>query len=155
MPPTPLRLLTTPLLLVALAAAPASTLQPGLWRFDNVPQTATLDGRRLADLPYTPSGPQTMCGTPADAATPAKWFARDSGNDCTFTRQSVANGKVDITGTCPPSQPGFDRGTVALTARWTSSGHALRFATLTHGDQGRMAFGGTMTGKRIGDCPPR
>lgn len=135
------------------AANPPATLQPGLWRYDNVPRTATLDGRRLADLPYTPSGPQTVCLTPAEAAAPARWFARDSGNDCSFTRTSIAGGKVDIVGTCPASEPGFDRGSVRLTGRWTPTAYTIRFATLTHGDNGRMGFDGTMTGRRIGDCP--
>lgn len=136
-----------------IAAAPTPALRAGLWQFDNMPQTATLDGRRLAELPYTPWGPQSVCLSPREAATPARWFARDSGSDCTFTKTSIAGGKVDIAGSCPPSDTGFDRGTVHLTGRWTPTSYTIRFATLTHGDNGHMGFDGAMTGKRIGDCP--
>ena len=135
-----------------LAAAPASPLRPGLWQVESTPQVATLDGRTLAQLPYDAPPPQTICLSAADAADPAKWFARDSA-DCTLTQHDVAGGQVTIAGTCPSPDAGRPRGTVRITGRVTPASYALRVATIVNGDNGRMGFDGTMTGKRIGDCP--
>jgi hypothetical protein len=143
-----------PVALVTLgAAAAAPALRPGLWQFTNTPQGASLDGRALDDLPYSaPDAPETICVTPAMAAAPTAFLARDSAA-CDFTRAAIAGGKVDIVGACPASAPGLARGTVHLTGAWTPTSYALRFATINPGENGVMGFTGTMTGKRIGDCP--
>jgi hypothetical protein len=139
--------------LMLVAAAPAAPLlRPGLWLVDSTPQAATLDGRKLDELPYAPPPPQRICLSAAQAADPASWFARDSAG-CTLTRRRVAAGAVAIEGTCPSPDAGLARGTVRMTGRYTANSYALRFATIVNGDNGRMGFDGTMTGKRIGDCP--
>jgi hypothetical protein len=145
------------LALATLAAAPATrpsapALRPGLWQVESTPQVATLDGRRLAELPYTAPPPQAICLTAAEAADPATWFARDSAG-CTLTRRAVSGGNVAIEGSCPSPDAGRARGSVRLTGRYNADSYAVRFATIVNGDNGRMGFDGMMTGKRIGDCP--
>jgi hypothetical protein len=136
-----------------VAAAPATPpLRSGLWEVESTPEAATLDGRKLAQLPYDPPPPQTICLSPADAADPARWFARDSA-ECSLSQRAVGNGQVAIAGTCPSPDSGKPRGTVRISGRYTATSYALRFATIVNGDNGRMGFDGTMTGKRVGDCP--
>lgn len=147
-----MRRLAASLALILLAAAPATPLRPGLWQVESAPQAATLDGRKLGQLPYAAPPPQTICLTPAEAADPAGWLARDSA-ECTLTRRKVTGGAVAISGTCPSPDAGRPRGTVRMTGRVAATSYALRFATIVNGENGRMGFDGTMTGKRVGDCP--
>lgn len=149
----PARLLLCLPLTLAAASAPVQ-LKPGLWRIDNVPQSASLDGRPLHDLPFVQPEPEMVCMDTAAARQPTRWFTRDSDPSCTFTRHDVAGGRVDIAGTCP-SADGKAPGTVRLTGAWTPVGYRLRFATVANGENGRMGFGGTLAGMRIGECPAR
>lgn len=145
-------LLALPLLVAASAPA---TLAPGLWRIENRPTAATLDGRRLADLPYTPPPAEQVCLTAADAADPARWFTRDSAPGCRWTERRVAGGRVSITGSCPAEEDGQPDGTTRLTGRWSATAYTLRFATIAHGGNGRMGLDGAIRARRIGDCPSR
>lgn len=151
--PMRIRLLLPLLLAGAAAAAPAPSLQPGLWRFRNTPTAATLDGQPLADLPAPPITDEEVCLSPADAADPARWLARDTGANCTLTRSVVAHGLVDIAGTCPPAEDGAAPGTLRITGTATTTGYRLRFATVAHGTNGAMSFAGDMVGHRVGTCP--
>lgn len=144
-------MLPLPALLAATAAVP--TLQPGAWEYINYPGVASLDGRALADLPYTPPPPERLCLTKSQAANPAAWLARDTPGDCTITRSSVTGGRVDIRGTCPPAAPGFAAGTLVLTGRWSATSYDLDFKTVTRAENGTMGFSGRLTGKRLGACP--
>ncbi len=139
--------------LIFLAAAPSTPLRPGLWRFTNTPGAATLDGRALHELPVGPATSEDVCLTPADAAAPARWLARDVMGDCTLTRTGVARGLVAVAGTCPSQGDGLAPGTLRLTGRYTATSYDLRFATIANGENGRMGFAGAMAGKRVGDCP--
>ena len=138
--------------LILVAAAPATPLHPGLWQVESAPEAATLDGRKLAELPYAAPPPQQVCLSAAEAADPATLFARDSA-ECTLTRRNVAGGRVVIAGTCPSPDADKPRGAVRIIGRYTPESYALRFATIVNGDNGRMGFDGTVTGKRLGDCP--
>lgn len=138
---------------VLLAASAPVALRPGLWRIASAPDAATLDGRRLADLPYDPPPPEEVCLTPADAADPARWFTRDAAPGCRWSRRSVARGRALIAGACPAEEAGRPDGTTRITGRWTPDRYDLRFATVAHGDNGRMGLDGRTTGVRIGDCP--
>lgn len=143
---------STPALLLLLAAAPAG-FTPGQWQLTSAPGTATLDGRPLRDLPYTPpTAPETMCVTASELRDPAAWLARGVAEGCTFTRRSIAGGRIAMTGTCAPQAPGLARGTLRLTGRWTPTGYDLRFTTANPSENGVMGFTGTMTGKRVGAC---
>ena len=147
-----MRILCLPLILTATGPA---ALQPGQWQITTAPGTATLDGKPLGDLPYTgPAAPAAICLTPAQASDPAAWLGRDLPSGCTFSRKSIANGRVDLAGTCPPQADGLARGNIRLTGRWTPTGYALRFATSNPSENGVMGFTGTMTGQRIGACAP-
>ncbi len=145
------RVLAVPALL--LAAVPAAPLRPGLWRFTNTPGAASLDGRPLHELPVGPVTSETVCLSPADAAAPARWLARDLMGDCTLTKTGLAGGTVDIAGTCPAQGEGQAPGTLTLTGRYSATSYDLRFATVAHGENGTMGFSGAMTGTRVGDCP--
>ena len=142
-------------LLVGASAPQASKpgLKPGLWRIASTPEAATLDGRRLAELPYDAPPPDQVCLSAADAADPARWFTRDAGPGCRWSRRSVAGGRVAIAGTCPAEEAGQPDGSTRLTGRWTPTRYTLRFATIAHGDNGRMGLDGATTGVRVGDCP--
>lgn len=139
---------------LTLVAAAMPTLQPGLWRVASTPQTATLDGHKLDDLPYTPPAPESVCLGPAQAADPAAWFVRDTPPGCAFSKRSVAGGAIDIAGACPSASPGYPAGTVRFTGRWSANRYTIRFATTDSGENGRMGFTGTATGEWIGECPP-
>ena len=145
-------LLAAPLLLLAAASPPS--FRPGLWQVSSAPGTAALNGKPLGDLPYTPpTAPGSICLSPADAGDArADWLTRDLAPGCTITRSSRANGRVDVTATCPPQAPGLARGSVRLTGRWTPTSYDLRFATANPSENGVMGFTGSMTGKRVGDC---
>lgn len=146
-------LLAFPLPLL-LAATPAG-FTPGLWQITSTPTGATLNGRPLTDLPYTPpttpSAP--ICMTAAQARDPAVWLA--NGNmpqGCTATSRSIARGRIAIAGTCPPQAPGLARGTVKLSGSWSPARYSLRFATQNPSENGVMGFSGTVEARRVGDC---
>lgn len=144
-------LLALPLL---LAASGPAAFQPGRWQVTSRPGAATLDGKPLGDLPYTgPAAPESICLSPAQASDPAAWLARDLPANCTLSRRRTANGRVDIAGTCPPQADDLPRGAIRLTGRWTPTSYTLRFITSNPSENGVMGFTGTMTGKRVGDCP--
>lgn len=146
-------ILAAPLLLCAAVAA-GPPLSPGGWTFTNTPVSASLDGRMLHDLPVGAITSETTCLTPAQAAAPGPWLARDLLHDCTLDRASVAGGRVAIAGHCPPQGPGFAPGTLSITGRYTAASYDLRFATVSPDENGTMGFNGRMTGKRTGACVP-
>ena len=137
----------------ATAADAPGALRPGLWEVRSTPVSATLDGRALDDLPFTMPPDEKLCMTAQQAASPAQWLARDNAADCTLTRSDVGGGRVDIRGTCPPNDEGQKNGSVSLTGSWSAERYDLRFDTVAHGLNGTMGFGGTVTGRRVGDCP--
>lgn len=138
------------LLLVAASSAPP--LAPGAWTFTNTPESASLDGRALHDLPVGAISSETTCLTPAQAAAPGPWLARDLLHDCTLDHAVVADGRVAIAGHCPPQGAGFAPGTLSITGGYTSASYDLRFATVSPDENGVMGFNGRMTGKRTGAC---
>lgn len=141
------------LLPLLLAAAPAG-LRPGLWQVYSAPTGATLDGKPLRDLPYnSQAGPRAIC-VGADEARDIGWLTRDFAPGCAVTRRSLAGGRVGIDATCPPQAPGLARGAVHLAGTWSPGRYALRFATTNPSENGVMGFTGTMTGRRVGGCPP-
>ena len=148
-----LRFATTLVLPLLLAATPAG-FTPGLWQITSAPGVATLDGQPLGDLPYTPpTAPESVCVPAGELRDPAAWLSRTVAEGCTLTRRSIARGRVDIAGACPPQAPGLRPGAVRLTGRWTPGAYDLRFVTTNPSENGVMGFTGTLTGKRIGDCP--
>lgn len=140
--------------LALLATSAPAALQPGQWQVASTPGIATLNGRPLGDLPYTPPDmPDSVCLSPTQARDPAAWLARDVAPGCSFTRKQVAAGRIDLAGTCPPQAPGLARGTVRLSGRFTSTSYTLRFATTNPSENGVMGFTGTVVARRVGACP--
>ena len=142
----------TPLLLLA-GATPPMPLTPGSWTFTNVPVSASLDGRVLHDLPVGDITSETGCLTPALAAQPARWLARDLLHDCSLDRTEMADGRITIEGHCPSRGAGFAPGTLAIAGRYTATSYDVTFKTLSPDENGTMGFDGRMTGHRTGVCP--
>ena len=141
--------------LALLGGVAASTpgFRPGLWELRSAPTAATLDGRSLGELPYEAPPPEQVCLTAADAAKPAAWLGRGMPGECKIARSKLSGGKVDIAATCAPKPRDVRAGTMRLTGTWSPDRYDLRFSTISHGENGTMGFDGTMTGKRLGDCP--
>ena len=133
-----------------LLGAADTQLAPGLWELINTPGVAALDGHELDDLPLGPSRTQQVCLTAAEAADPARFFARDTEADCRITRASVAGGTVEIEGACPSAE-GND-GVVKLSGRYGTDGYDIDFSSRAEDFQGVMTFSGKLTGRRVGDC---
>lgn len=143
------------MMLLAAATAPPparATIAPGLWEIRNVPKTATLDGRALADLPLGAIRSERVCLNAAAAASPAAWFARDTADLCRLTQAAVAGGRVTIRGACPTDIAGKE-GALVLDGRYDAGSFAVDFATTTPQPEGVMRFSGTMHGRRLGTCP--
>lgn len=136
---------------LSLVGAADLRLQPGLWEIRNTPGVATLDGRALAELPIGPIKTETICLAASDVADPARFLARDIGQDCRTGKATAVAGKVEIAGTCPNQVEGPDS-TFELKGRFESGRYEVDFATTAIGENGRMTFSGKMTGRRVGAC---
>ncbi len=139
-------------LLPLLAAGSDAQLRPGLWELVNKPGVATLDGKELDDLPLGEIKTQKVCLAPAEAADPARFFARDTLADCRIVKSDLAGGRVQINGACPNQEEG-NEGTLELKGRFDPQSYQLDFASRAEDFQGVMTFSGTLTGRRVGDCP--
>jgi hypothetical protein len=139
-------------LLPLLLAASDAQLRPGLWEVVNKPGVATLDGKELDDLPLGPIKTQQVCLAASDAADPARFFARDTAAECRIVKSSLAGGQVAILGACPNPEEG-NEGSVELKGQYDAQSYRLDFATRAEDFQGVMTFSGTLSGKRIGECP--
>ncbi|WP_419808454.1 DUF3617 domain-containing protein [Sphingomonas sp.] len=141
-------------LVLLAAAAPSSAPVPGLWQVVSTPGTATLDGRPLADLPYTPSSPdEPRCLTSAMLHDPVALVVAQTPDGCEQTGRVRTRSGVRITGTCRPQAPGLARGSYTLDGRWTRDRYTVRFTTSNASENGTMGFSGTIAAKRVGDCP--
>lgn len=139
--------------LLLLAATTATTPQPGLWAITSAPQQATLNGRPLGDLPYTPpTAPERQCLGAADLTDPVAFVAKQAPPGCAVAgRLATAHG-VTLTGTCPPQADGLARGNFHLIATWTQTTYSIRFSTSNPSENGVMGFTGRVDGRRVGAC---
>ena len=64
----------------------------------------------------------------------------------------MRGGKVKIAGTCPNQLEGPES-TFEPIGRYDGDSYRVDFATAAVGDNGRMTFSGTMTGRKTGVCP--
>ena len=143
--------LAAPLL---LAAATPVALRPGLWAVTSAPVQATLEGRKLDDLPYTaPETPETECLASPAALAPAALVERQVPTGCTVIHRTTARDHITLAGTCRPQATGLAPGSFALTGHWTAEHYSVRFTTTNPSENGRMGFTGVIEGKRIGTCP--
>ena len=140
--------------LLLLAAAPAATPRPGLWELSSAPQQATLNGRPLGDLPYTPpTAPDRQCLAAADLADPVALVEKQAPPGCTVTHRTASAHGVTMTGACPPQTEGLASGTFRLTGTWTQASYSVRFTTANPSENGVMGFTGRVDGRRVGACP--
>jgi hypothetical protein len=148
-------------LLPALAACSGSStaIQPGQWEtttaFTTVeapgmpPQALEAMRAQLANQRQT----QTSCITPAQAANPAGDMMNAGGggpNSCQFSKSTFAGGVIDVAGTCPSPA-----GTMNMSwqGNYTATTMEGRFTTEVQGGPQSMRMIGTLSGRRIGDCP--
>jgi hypothetical protein len=139
-------------LLPLLAAASDAQLQPGLWEVINTPGAITLDGRELDDVPLSPARTQRICLPSAQAAEPARFFARELAEDCRIISAAVAGGAVAIRASCPNPEEGTD-GALELNGRFDRAGYQLDFTSRSEDFQGVTTFSGKLTGRHLGPCP--
>ncbi len=149
----PFRCIAASFLLLLVGAAEPG-LEGGQWEVRNTPGVATLDGRSLSELPIGPIKTETMCLAGLDSAGLARFLVGDLGEDCTIATSSVRGGKVRIAGSCPNQLEGPDS-SFELTGRYDGDSYSVNFATAAVGDNGRMTFSGTMTGRKTGACPSK
>ncbi len=116
-----------------------------------MPGVANLDGRELDDLTLGPIKTQQVCLAAAEAADPARFFARDTAADCRVVSAELAGGQVRITGSCPNPEEG-NEGALELRGRFDATSYQLDFATRAEDFQGVMTFSGKLTGRRVGEC---
>ena len=133
-------------------ASEAPGLAPGLWETVNRPGTATLDGRALNDLPLFEIQTERVCLSPEAAAEPAAFLAGDVAGECSLGKAVVADGRLEVTGVCP-SEEGFEPGTLRMTGAVGRESYEISFETTTEKDNGRLGFTGTLSGRRVGECP--
>ena len=140
-----------PLLLLA-AAAVGGGPRPGLWAIASAPSQATLDGRPLGDLPYTPSDPERRCLATSDLVDPIMLVTRQTPPGCTVVRRAVAAHRVTLTGTCAPQAQGLARGSFRIDGNWAATSYSIRFTTANPSENGVMGFTGRIDARRLGNC---
>ena len=126
-------------------------LAPGLWEVRTTPGVATLNGRRLQDLPIGEIESERVCVGAAEAAAPARFFAREVAEMCRVTQARAQRGQVRISGSCA-SQSGGRAGAMRLTGRYGADSFQVDFATTSYAENGRMTFSGRSVGRRVGSC---
>lgn len=140
--------------LLLVAAAGGAAPQAGLWELTSAPQQASLNGRPLGDLPYTPSIPERRCLAASDLGDPVALVAGQTPPGCVVTRRSATAQGAVITGTCPPPAAGLPRGNFRLTGRWDRDSYSVRYTTANPSENGVMGFAGRIDARRVGACPP-
>lgn len=142
-----------PALLLPLLAATSALPQPGLWEMTGAPGQATLDGRALGDLPYTPpAAADRQCLTRDEARDPVTLIARQVPEGCTVAARTVSAHGVTLTGSCRPQASGLARGTFRLVGDWSSTRYGVRFSTSNPSENGVMGFSGRVDARRVGSC---
>ena len=107
----------------------------------SAPQQASLNGRPLGDLPYTPpTAPDRQCLAAADLADPVALITRQAPPGCTVNRRTASAQGVTVTGTCPPQAEGLARGSFRLTGSWTRTSYSVRFKTSNPSEKRRHGF---------------
>ena len=133
-------------------ASEGPVLEPGLWETVNRPGTATLDGRALSDLPLFEIQTERVCLSPEAAAAPAAFLAGDVAGECSLGKAVVADGRLDVSGSCP-SEEGYEPGIIRMAGAVEGDSYEIAFETTSEKDNGRLGFTGTLSGRRVGDCP--
>jgi Protein of unknown function (DUF3617) len=151
-------LLAPAVVLAAACGSNSSSIQPGQWemttRFTSVempglPEAAAK--QMQADLANRPQV-QTTCITPAQAANPAGGMFSQDPEGCNFTDQTFSGGVIRVRGTCqaPGGQGQMQMSWEGRYTETTMEGNLN--AEVTGGPQ-NMRMSGTMTSRRVGDCP--
>ncbi|HST36130.1 MAG TPA: DUF3617 domain-containing protein [Allosphingosinicella sp.] len=143
------------LALGAMAQDSPVAMRPGQWAFttnmtelDMPGSPADMVAAARSGLP--PAETKARCLSPEQAADPAATLASPRGNaaGCVFSRRTFANGRIDVAGTC--NRPSVGAVQVSLTGSFTPE--TVNAVIRSDVDHGTMLIGGTLTGRRLGDC---
>ena len=95
----------------------------------------------------------TRCISEEEAANPgANLFApEDASEDCEFTNSTVADGVIDVSGSCQAPN-GEGSATMAISGTYTPTTMAADLSVNVEGGPMAMSMSGTMTAERTGDC---
>ncbi|MGZ8347716.1 MAG: DUF3617 domain-containing protein [Allosphingosinicella sp.] len=146
--------------IAACSGAGSSSIQPGQWEMTTSFSTVEAPGMppealqamraQLANQRQT----QTSCITPEQAANPAGGLMNTGGsgpNGCQFSKSTFAGGAIDVQGTCPGPTGGSM--TMSWQGNYTPTTMEGQFTTAVEGGPQAMRMVGTMSGRRVGDCP--
>jgi len=144
----------------------AQSIQPGQWEMASRMDTLEAPGappamvaQMRAQLPNQRST-QRQCITPEQAANPARNLVgrNATSQGCTFADTTFAGGVIRISAACQrPGNPASMRMAMEGSFTATQLDSALRVEVTGPGANGRgtqtVRMTGTMTGRRLGDCP--
>lgn len=154
---TRLALIPAALALAAMAQDSPIAMQPGQWEFTTTMTDVEIPGgpAEAVEAARSALGPprtESYCVSPEEAANPAAWLASPRGNtsNCTFSRTTFADGRVDIAGTCTSE----DQQPLEIGLAGDFTAMDVRAAITAQAGNGWMHLRGTLTGRRLGDCRP-
>ena len=75
----------------------------------------------------------------------------DASEDCEFTNSTVADGVIDVSGSCQAPN-GEGSATMAISGTYTPTTMAADLSVNVEGGPMAMSMSGTMTAERTGDC---
>jgi hypothetical protein len=151
--------LLAPTMALIVACGSNTALQPGNWEMTTKMTDIELPGQppamaaQMKQAMAAQAQTQTRCITPQEAANPAGGMMSPSGNaqGCTFSKQTFSGGTIDVAGSCPVPTGG--RAETSLTGTYTGTEMNARITANVTGGPQQMRMSGTLTGRRIGDCP--
>lgn len=139
------------------------TMQPGQWettvQFANI-EVPGVPEAQVAAMRSALSRPQTrpQCITQAQAANPMGNMMGQTSQGCNFTKNTFANGTIDISGTCNPPG-GQATATMTMTGTYTANTITAQVTTEARptsqmpGQPQMIRMTGTISAHRTGDCP--
>jgi hypothetical protein len=152
-----LMLFAPAVVLAAACSSQSGSIQPGQWEMKTratsfeVPGMPPALAKQMQDQMAAREETHTTCITPAQAANPAGNMFSQNTQGCNFTDQTFSGGVIRVRGTCQVAGQGQVQ--MAWEGRYTATTMEGNVTTeVTEGPQ-RMRMTGSMTSRRIGDCP--
>ena len=147
------------LLLGAFADAETGTIQPGEWetttRFTSVEMPGIPENvaREMETRIAAEAQTQRRCITPEQAANPTERIVESADIEgCEFSEATFSGGRIHIRSTCPVPEGGGQMN-LSWEGRYTETTMEGDLTTELTGGQQDMRMAGTITSRRIGDCP--
>ena len=152
-------LLTPALALAAACSGSPTTIQPGQWETTTqmteveIPGMPEAMAAQMREQMGNQRSTQTHCITPEEAANPAGRMVNPGGDSqqCEFSESTFAGGVINVQGTCPSPTGGSIA--TSLEGTYTETTMEGRIGAEVQGGPQNMRMSGTLTSRRIGDCP--